>query len=677
MNFIPQRGYVNAFDCNVGSIVQIDGEPCRISGRNPDGTTTFVSNRSGQHYTIDRAKFEEMLHQGSFVPHAQHELIDDKKLSVPATMLMKTRVGTRYTEIAAYRNAFVKALLAIPRGDRHSAIQSGLLERTHQEYFENNGYPIWLQGRAVPSRASVYRWLKFAERRADPRLLSPKFNLCGARGPRFLPEIEALVAKYIEEFFFGVKESQFTAAAVSIQREVSNRIKNNPDLAHLRAPSFGTIIRRITALGGERRMTHEKSRRISRWYYKHVEAPPDLIYPLARCEIDHTQVDVWVLDDETKQVIARPYLTVVFDHTSRVIVGYLLTVETPNAADVLAALRHAMLPKLHDDLTALGVKNPWPVYGVLRGLGTDRGRDFLSHAVLRAMEVLSIDSVAMPPRTPQMKGRVERFFRTLNHMLFHRLPGTTKENTKSKADRKPQEEARVTFQELNALIATTICDRYHQSYHSELGCSPMERWSALIREHGEPIVLSGEKIREVTRLSQIAVVTRQGIMLDGVRYSNEVIGRLRSMAHAYARSSPEIEILRDPDDISRIFYKEPTSSTVIEIPAIKPANLRGISMRTYALMRKRQPSGYSYLKDEKRAADIEELQRRIRKIVRRRKPRICADSEFLKEPIASETSSVLTRTPKASRSYDHKSSEKTDPTESMTLPDLTIKSIDD
>ncbi len=149
------------------------------------------------------------------------------------------------------------------------------------------------------------------------------------------------------------------------------------------------------------------------------------------------------------------------------------------------------------------------------------------------------------------------------------------------------------------------------------------------------------------------------------------------MAHAHARSSPEVEILRDPDDISRIFYQEPASSTVIEIPAIKPTNLQGISMRTYALMRKRQPSGYSYLKDEKRAADIEELQRRIRKIARRKKPRIRASGELLNAPTVSETEIIQTRASKARRSHGHKSQDRTDATEPITLPELMIKSIED
>ena len=67
--------------------------------------------------------------------------------------------------------------------------------------------------------------------------------------------------------------------------------------------------------------------------------------PLERVEIDHTLCDVHLVDERTGKRIGRPWLTLVVDHYSGAILGYHLSLNPPSAASVLAALRHAILPK--------------------------------------------------------------------------------------------------------------------------------------------------------------------------------------------------------------------------------------------------------------------------------------------------------------------------------------------
>jgi len=67
--------------------------------------------------------------------------------------------------------------------------------------------------------------------------------------------------------------------------------------------------------------------------------------PLERVEIDHTLCDVHLVDEESKRCTGRPWLTLVVDHYSGAILGYHLSLNPPSAASVIAALRHAILPK--------------------------------------------------------------------------------------------------------------------------------------------------------------------------------------------------------------------------------------------------------------------------------------------------------------------------------------------
>jgi putative transposase len=66
---------------------------------------------------------------------------------------------------------------------------------------------------------------------------------------------------------------------------------------------------------------------------------------LDRWEIDHTLLDVLLVDEETGLVIGRPYITVVLDKFSRMIMGYLLHLSAPNTETVLRVIERAIRPK--------------------------------------------------------------------------------------------------------------------------------------------------------------------------------------------------------------------------------------------------------------------------------------------------------------------------------------------
>ncbi|MEQ1559258.1 MAG: hypothetical protein ABL933_10045 [Methyloglobulus sp.] len=89
-------------------------------------------------------------------------------------------------------------------------------------------------------------------------------------------------------------------------------------------------------------------------------------YVLERVEIDHTPLDLFLVDDKTGLPLGRPTLTVVLDHYSRMLLGYYLTFDSPSAAAVMGALRHAILPKTPVDgvLPNLKMNNPWPCFGI-------------------------------------------------------------------------------------------------------------------------------------------------------------------------------------------------------------------------------------------------------------------------------------------------------------------------
>src|SRR5271166_5915972 len=67
--------------------------------------------------------------------------------------------------------------------------------------------------------------------------------------------------------------------------------------------------------------------------------------PLAVVQIDHTKVDLIVVDEHRREPIGRPYLTIAIDVFSRCIVGMVVTLEAPSATSVGLCLAHMVTEK--------------------------------------------------------------------------------------------------------------------------------------------------------------------------------------------------------------------------------------------------------------------------------------------------------------------------------------------
>jgi putative transposase len=67
--------------------------------------------------------------------------------------------------------------------------------------------------------------------------------------------------------------------------------------------------------------------------------------PLAVVQIDHTLLDIIVLDEEMRLPIGRPWLTLAIDVFSRMVFGYHLSLDAPSSFAVGLCLCHGMLDK--------------------------------------------------------------------------------------------------------------------------------------------------------------------------------------------------------------------------------------------------------------------------------------------------------------------------------------------
>lgn len=114
----------------------------------------------------------------------------------------------------------------------------------------------------------------------------------------------------------------------------------------LKPPSYNSIRARIDAFDIERVVHRRLGAKAARDRFRLVQPEglrPDR--PLHLYQIDHTPVDVIVVDEMDRLPIGRPWLTLVIDVASRMIAGFHLSFEHPSSTSVALAISHAVLPK--------------------------------------------------------------------------------------------------------------------------------------------------------------------------------------------------------------------------------------------------------------------------------------------------------------------------------------------
>ena len=253
--------------------------------------------------------------------------------------------------------------------------------------------------------------------------------------------------------------------------------------------------------------------------------------PNAIWQADHCMLDVLLVREG--KAPAKPWLTVVLDDYSRAMAGYFLTFEAPSALNTSLALRQAIWRK--DDPR-------WHVCGVPSVFYTDCGSDFISDHLKQVGTDLKMILTNSIPGQPRGRGRIERFFRTVQQMLLCELPGY------APPKQGVRDEPRLTLDDLERHFRDFVFDMYHVQPHSETHIPPQQRWEA-----GGFLPQMPDSLEQLDLLlltvAKPRKVRRDGIWFLGMRYLDTTLA-------AYVGES--VIIRYDPRDVAeiRVFYQD-------------------------------------------------------------------------------------------------------------------------
>jgi putative transposase len=145
-------------------------------------------------------------------------------------------------------------------------------------------------------------------------------------------------------------------------------------------------------------------------------------------QVDHTRADVIVVDEETREPIGGPWLTLAINVFSRLVTGFYLTMDAPSRLSVSPCLLHSVFDK-SAWLKDRGIDGLWPVAGLPAILHVDNGPEFRSRAFMRGCEDAGIKTQWRPRRTPHYGGHIERLIGTQMgavHLLGARHPAISR-----------------------------------------------------------------------------------------------------------------------------------------------------------------------------------------------------------------------------------------------------------
>ncbi len=286
-------------------------------------------------------------------------------------------------------------------------------------------------------------------------------------------------------------------------------------------------------------------------------------------QIDATIADIYLVSWLNRRwIIGRPTLYLIVDVFSRLIVGFVVTLEPPSWLGAMLALENATADKV-DFCKKFDIEiteADWPSHHLPEAILADRG-EFEGYNPNNLVDSLGVDVDNTPAYRADMKGIVEQSFNQLNNETIHWLPGSVKKPPE-RGERDYRLDGVLTLYEFRQLMILAILDHNNEKRLNEY---PMDQF--MIQDDIEPYPVNlwqwGVENRmgsfpwkspEIIRLNLLpsaeASVTRDGcIYFKKLHYTCELAVREQWFVKARNKGSWKITVAYDPRLVDYLYIR--------------------------------------------------------------------------------------------------------------------------
>lgn len=440
-----------------------------------------------------------------------------------------------------------------------------------------------------PSLTTIYRWHKrFVKSGYDIRSLIPFTQNKGNREiklSRNNDKKRAVLEIIVEEmniFYLSPERPSIAELYSRIVARIEDDNKYRSPYEQLRIPNKSTVYRRVRKLDPFIVDLKRYGKRYAEQKHKTVKHRNQPDRPLEIVEIDHTVLDLFVVDDETGMPIGRPTLTAAIDKKTAAICGFYLSFHPPSYISVMNCLLHAIQPKTYLKKLFPNVQNSWDVYGVMEVLSMDNAAEFYGKDLEDASHQIGFIIQYHPPKHPYYKGSIERWIRTLNQKLLHNQPGTTFSNIFDLKDYDSKKNAIISFSTLLEACHIFIVDIYHQEIHRGINDIPARRWKNLTALYPPLLPARMPELKILLGAIEKRTVSNKGIAWNNLQYNSEELGLIRRTL----KKGQKVTFKYDPLDISVIYVADPASDKYITVPALWQEYVAGLTLWQHTIIQR-------------------------------------------------------------------------------------------
>jgi putative transposase len=401
------------------------------------------------------------------------------------------------------------------------------------------------------------------------------------RSKRIDPRVEELIDSVLQKRYLKLKGDSINGTHDYLIREIE-AINLNGD-GQLKVPSINTLKRRVGELP---KMLVDKHRYGSayaknKWRYSlHGDQSTRV---MERVEIDHTLLDIWVIDPRSGIPLGRPWVTVLIDRYSKYIVGIHVSFYGPSTSSVASALKMSIEPKDLICEAVDGLTSFWFAYGVAELYVMDNGKEMHSDRFRRIGWELQADFLYNPVRHPWLKASIERTMREICRILP--AAGRVHAPIKNAQVPDPKKTASILFDDLCEGLIKWVVDVYPRHINRDTLTRPIDLWTEGL-DSMPPIILP-----ETTQHLDISMgiayertVGRDGLVMQYLRYNSP---ELQEYCRTYKQSfRTEVRIV--PDDISSCHIFLEKSKRWVNVPLVRPYGDygNGLSLLQHQIIRK-------------------------------------------------------------------------------------------
>ena len=254
------------------------------------------------------------------------------------------------------------------------------------------------------SRSSAYRWL--ARARQDDRAATLRRRKPGPKpmSVRLSDEHETIITRFIGQEFLTRNRIKLSRVLKLVNSELVGQ--------GLHTISMSVLKDRVSTLPDRLVMKRRAGDKAARQDFQIVKGRYEVNDPLSVVQVDHTLLDVMVVELETGECIGRPYLTTLIDLATRMPTGIFLSMDAPSATNLMMAFQRSVFPKT-EYLADVGIPYEWPAHGIPQTISSDNGADLKSKAFNRGLDQYGIAHIFRPVAQPHLGGHVERFIGTI------------------------------------------------------------------------------------------------------------------------------------------------------------------------------------------------------------------------------------------------------------------------